>query len=61
MKTDRLFFEFMYEVFRNKIILGDYSLNDRDINIFFQDKKSQSEIVNNWIDSTVKEIKIRLH
>ena len=54
MKTDRLFFEFMYEVFRNKIILGDYSFKDRDINIFFQDKKSQSEIVDNWADSTVQ-------
>lgn len=57
MKTDRLFFEFMYEVFRNKIILGDYSIKNRDINIFFQDKKVQSEIIDKWVESTIKRLK----
>ena len=57
MKTDRLFFEFMHEVFRNKIILGDYSIKDRDMNIFFQDKKVQSEIVDRWTDGTIKKLK----
>ncbi len=57
MKTDRLFFEFMYEVFRNNIILGDYSLKNRDINIFFQDKKSKSETIDNWAESTIKRLK----
>ncbi len=57
MKTDLLFFEFMYEVFRKNIILGEYSLNDSDINLFFQEKKIQSEIVDHWVDSTVKKLK----
>ncbi len=59
MKTDRLFFEFMHEVFRNNIILGDYLLKDRDINIFFQNKKSQSEIIDKWTDPTIKKLKSR--
>jgi len=57
MKTDRLFFEFMHEVFRNNIILGNFSLTDRDINVFFQDKKAQSDIVVKWVDSTIKRLK----
>ena len=57
MKTDRLFFEFMYEVFRNNIILGNFSLNDRDINVFFEEKKSQSDVVAKWVDSTIRRMK----
>jgi len=57
MKTDRLFFEFMHEVFRNKIILGDFSIKKRDINVFFQEKKNQSDIVDKWVDTTIKQLK----
>lgn len=57
MKTDRLFFEFMHEVLRNNIILGDYKLEDRDINIFFQEKKIQSEIVDSWVYTTIRRLK----
>lgn len=57
MKTDRLFFEFVYEVFREKLILGDYILKDRDMNIFFDNKKVQSEIVSNWTEATIQRLK----
>jgi hypothetical protein len=59
MKTDRLFFEFMHEVFRNNIILGDFTIKDRDLNLFFQEKKAQSEIVDKWVDKTIKKLKSR--
>ncbi len=59
MKTDRLFFEFMHEVFRTKIILGDFSLTERDLNVFFDEKKAQSEIVDNWVDKTIINLKSR--
>lgn len=59
MKTDRLFFEFMHEVFRNNIILGDLTLKNRDFNIFFQEKKAQSEIVDNWVEETIRKLKSR--
>lgn len=59
MKTDRLFFEFMHEVFRNNIILGDLTIKDRDLNLFFQEKKAQSEIVDKWVDKTIKKLKSR--
>jgi hypothetical protein len=57
MRTERLFFEFVYEVFREKIILGDYMLQDRDITSFFEHKKVQSEIVANWTEATIERLK----
>lgn len=57
MKTNRLFFEFMYEVFREKLILGDYILKDRDLNIFFDHKKVQSDIVSSWTEATIQRLK----
>ena len=35
MRCDRLFFEFIYEVYREKNILGTLTIEDRDANIFF--------------------------
>lgn len=57
MKTDRLFFEFMHEVFREKLLLGDYLLKDRDINVFFDNKRTQSGVISKWTDHTIKKMK----
>ncbi|AUB59197.1 hypothetical protein BK008_11120 [Methanobacterium sp. MZ-A1] len=57
MKTDRLFFEFMHEVFRNKIITGDLTIEERDLNIFFDGKKIQSEIIDKWVYTTIRSLK----
>jgi hypothetical protein len=63
IKTDRLFFEFMYEVFREKILLRDFTLQDKDFNIFFDRKKEQSERVASWDEYTfykLKQVYIRI-
>jgi len=52
LKTDRLFFEFMKEVYREKILLKDYILTDKDFNVFFRRKSEQSEKIVNWVDYT---------
>ncbi len=57
MKTDRLFFEFMNEVFREKLIIKDYKITDKDYNLFFDRKKEQSERVGAWADSTFFKLK----
>ena len=57
MKTDRLFFEFMYEVFREKILLKDFTLQDKDFNIFFNRKKEQCKRVASWGDGTLNKLK----
>lgn len=56
LKNDKLFFEFMYEVFREHIILGNYTLNNSNFNIFFTNKAQQSEIIENWTGTTVKKV-----
>lgn len=52
IKTDRLFFEFMKEVYNEKIQLKDYILTDKDLNVFFMRKAEQSEKVASWQDYT---------
>ncbi|MBZ2174152.1 DUF1819 family protein [Schnuerera sp. xch1] len=63
LKTDLLFFEFMQEVYREKILLNDYYITDKDFNLFFQRKSEQSERVASWKDYTyykLKQVYIRI-
>ena len=57
LNDDKLFFEFMHEVFREHILLGDLILKNKDFDIFFDNKSYQSEIVDNWTDKTVERLK----
>ena len=57
LKTDRLFFEFMNEVYREKIILNDFTLTDKDFNIFFRAKSVQSEKIASWKEYTFYKLK----
>lgn len=56
MKTDSLFFDFVYEVYREKLIIGSDELVDSDIRIFFKNKQLQSEKVAEWTDYTLKRL-----
>jgi hypothetical protein len=63
MKTDRLFFEFMNEVYRDKNILKEKYISDSDFNVFFQRKCEQSDSVAEWKEYTfykVKQVIIRV-
>lgn len=53
---DRLFFEFLFEVYREKSILGVPIIENSDMNIFFKNKEVQSDIVASWTDSTKKRL-----
>lgn len=57
LKTDRLFFDFVFEVYREKIILGIPFLEDSDVRIFFKNKEEQSEDVEKWNESTKVKLK----
>ena len=52
MATDRLLFEFMYEVYRNKVYFSEEEITDADWNIFFKDKQLQSEKVATFSEET---------
>ena len=50
---DSLFFDFVYEVVREKLIIGSNELSDSDIRIFFKNKQEQDEKVAKWQDYTL--------
>ena len=52
MAYDTLFFDFVYEVIREKMMLGSCELLDSDVRVFFKDKQQQSEKVAGWTDAT---------
>lgn len=56
MKSDQLFGDFVYEVYREKLLIGIDELADSDIRIFFRDKQVQSEKVASWQDYTLKRL-----
>ncbi|SHJ69230.1 Putative inner membrane protein [Dethiosulfatibacter aminovorans DSM 17477] len=56
-KVNRLFFEFLYEDYREKNILGIEVLTPSDINIFFKKKQEQSEDIAEWTDVTLKRLR----
>ena len=57
MKTDRLFSEFMSEVYREKYILKDMVITDKDFNIFFYRKYEQDATVATWKEYTFYKLK----
>ena len=53
----RLFFEFLFDVYREKIILGIPIMETRDANIFFNNKEVQSTEVEAWKDTTKRKLR----
>lgn len=56
LKQDLLFFEFIYEVYREKVILGAETLDDMDVKSFFTKKEGQSDTVAKWTDKTKSKV-----
>lgn len=56
MAYDTLFFDFVYEVIREKMIIGTNQLSDSDVRIFFKDKQIQNEKVAGWTDITLNRL-----
>jgi len=56
-KQNRLFFEFLYEVYREKVLLGVNELTDSDINVFFKNKQQQDSTIAAWTDVTLKRLR----
>jgi len=57
MKTDRLFYEFMNEVIREKLESNNYLLEKKDLNLYFISKAEQDEGVAGWTEQTVTKLK----
>ncbi len=57
LRGDRLFFEFVYEVYREKAYLDLPELEMLDVNSFFTRKGQQSDVVEKWNDTTKKKLR----
>jgi hypothetical protein len=57
MKNDKLFFEFMYEIFKIKLSIGEKFIESKDLDNFFNEKSLQSDIVAAWTEYNVKRLK----
>ena len=57
MRLDRLMYEFVYEVYREKVILGIPTIDDSDVNIFFNKKSVQCEDIALWKFSTLNHLR----
>ena len=53
MVNDTLFFDFVYEVIREKMIIGSNEYTQSDLNIFFKDKQLQCEKMVGWSETTL--------
>ena len=57
MASDRMLFELVYEVVREKMRLGENEFKEADLNIFFGRKQEQDANVAKWSEATVKKLK----
>ena len=53
---DRLFFEFLNEVYREKCILGFTQIEGSDVNTFFRNKSIESTELAAWKDTTFSKV-----
>ena len=53
MVNDTLFFDFVFEVIREKMIIGSNEYTQSDLNIFFKDKQLQCEKMVGWSETTL--------
>lgn len=55
-KQNKLFFEFLYEVYREKLILGDNVIEMSQVNRFFTEKQRQDDVIASWKEGTLKRL-----
>ena len=56
IRNDRLFFEFLYEVYREKIIIGEEILETAAGKTFFYLKETQDDTIAQWKDTTKRRV-----
>jgi len=52
MAVESLFYDFVYEVYREKLITGDKTMTIGDFTLFFRNKQIQDERIAAWTDIT---------
>ena len=54
--SDSLFFDFVYEVYREHLNIGIEEISEADVRVFFKNKQVQNERVAAWKDYTLKRL-----
>lgn len=57
MKSDKLFFDFMNEIYKDKIILKDFKIKSVDLKVFISRKQEQVPKIAAWKNSTIERLK----
>lgn len=57
MAADRLLFDMMYELYRQKVYLGEGNITEGDLNLFFKNKGEQNEKVAGISEASIKKLK----
>lgn len=57
LKTDRLFFEFMDQIIKQKFELNDYYLERKELNLFFTTMAEQDATIAGWSEQNVERLK----
>ena len=58
MTYDALFGDLVYELVREKMIIGSNELADSDLRILFKDKQQQNDKVAKWTEATIKKLMV---
>ena len=58
MVYDTLFGALVYELVREKMIIGSNELSDSDLRIFFKNKQEQNEKAAKWTEATIKKLMV---
>ncbi len=56
IRTDRLFYEYMYDVYREHKLLGDKELTRLEMDKFMEQKKIESEKISKWSTEVIKRL-----
>lgn len=56
LSTDKLFYEYMNEVFKEHKLLGDKQVSHRELDKFMEHKKIENEKIANWSDDVISRI-----
>ncbi|AKP64721.1 hypothetical protein FC99_GL001756 [Levilactobacillus koreensis JCM 16448] len=56
LQLDPLFDEFLYEVYRNELILGDAKLYSYEVEAFFSQKQIENPKVASWTEQTTRRL-----
>ena len=57
LSTDKLFYEYMNEVFKEHKLLGDKQVSRRELDKFMEHKRIENEKIAKWSDNVVGRIK----